>query len=175
MSLVKFYSRLSKLLLRGQIDEQDVSMCLKQLQGHLPVLVQCQEAENVRELLQNHLEALNALDRKKIFHAHLMAAAMNAWKLLNDPQRALLHLQQLFPFLKGFNSKKGSAASLMQIYQCDHERPARYLVAGRNCSISLPLPGVLMIQSNCSPNSSRNSITSVKRFSDSPKFSQRQP
>lgn len=137
MSLVKFYSRLSKLLLKGQIDEQDVSKCLKQLQGHLPVLVQCQEAENVRELLQNHLEALNALDRKKIFHAHLMAAAMNAWKLLNDPKRALLHLQQLFPFLKGFNSKKGSTASLMQIYQCDHERPARYLVAGRRYLIQL--------------------------------------
>lgn len=127
-ALVKLYSRLSKLRLNGTLTEEQVSNFICDLK--LPTCLQLEApAESGDLLLYQHLDALNALDRKKIFHSHSMALAWHSLQLLKDPQTALNHLQQLFPFLK--IQKKSTAVSLISIYQGDQERPARFLVAGK--------------------------------------------
>ena len=92
---------------------------------------------------------MSVLDRKKIFHSHLTSHAWHSLKILGDTQIALNQLQQVFPFLKGIASspssagtqqsqqKKNSSASLLQIYQNDHERPARFLICGRRYLLQL--------------------------------------
>lgn len=137
MSLVKFYSRLSKLRMRGILSESDLSTWLDKLQGLLPVCLQVEPAESGDLSLLRHLDALNVLDRKKIFHSHWMALAWHSSKLLNDPQGALNYLQNIFPFLKQQQKKTNSSCSLLQIYQCEHERPARFLAAGHRYLLQL--------------------------------------
>ena len=134
MSLVKFYSRISKLRMNETLTEEEIPSLLNDL--NIPTCLKISTpGETGDVLLYQHLEALNVLDRKKIFHSHVTALAWHSSKVLKDSQRALIHLQQIFPFLK--SNKKSAAASLLQIYQCDHERPARFLVAGKRYLLQL--------------------------------------
>jgi hypothetical protein len=136
MSLVKFYSRLSKLRMNGTgtLTEEQISFFICDL--NLPASLKIEApAESGDILLYQYMEALHVLDRKRIFHSHVTALAWHSSRVLNDQHCALNHLQQLFPFLK--SSKKSTSVSLLQIYQCDHERPARFLVAGKRYLLQL--------------------------------------
>ena len=150
MSLVKFYSRLSKLRITGKFTAHDVERWLDQLQGSLPTCLQLNERRIGGDLiLLDSLDSLSILDRKKIFHSHLITLAWHSAKVLGDNQTALNQLQQIFPFLRGVavcavgaaasqtQQKKNSSASLLQIYQNDHERPARFLICGRRYLLQL--------------------------------------
>ena len=139
MSLVKFYSRLSKFRMKGIINESDVITWLNCLHGFLPncLAIEAKASASGDISLLNHLESLNALDRKKIFHSHLAAIAWHSTKVLGDPRSALNSLQIIFPFLKQQQQKKSNSTSLIQIYQCEHERPARFLIAGKRYLLQL--------------------------------------
>ncbi len=117
-SLAKFYSRLCK-------NDQLISKNLNEIEQFLPAIGKpVEEASSPVHNLLAHLDALNNLDRKKIFHAHYMTAGMLNWRLLNDSQAAIAQLSSIFPFLK---PNKRIAQSLCQVYQSDHDRPARFL------------------------------------------------
>ena len=143
MSLVKFYSRLSKLRISGAFTAENVQRWLDQIQGSLPTCLRTNETRANGDLtLLDSLESLSVLDRKKIFHSQVTSLAWFSFKILGDTQSALNQLQQLFPFLKGIASssnsqKKNSSSSLLQIYQNDHERPARFLICGRRYLLQL--------------------------------------
>lgn len=162
MSLVKVYSRLSKLKMKNLISDQVLLENLTDIQSYLPTcLKSCitEETEPPRtadEILLNHLEALNVLDRKKIFHSHIMTLSLHSFHVQvqknNAPSNSFpdpftSYLPQLFPFLKQrqqqqqqqLQQKKTTSfnGSLLQIYQSDHERPARFLMAGRRYLLQL--------------------------------------
>lgn len=130
-SLAKIYARIAKC---G--NEHVISKTLDELAEHLPPVVKPKppRTDDAVETLLAHLDALNVLDRKRIFHAHVMTSAWLCWRLKQDPHAATAYLSTIFPFLK---PNKRVAQSLCLVYQSDHDRPARFLSCTRRYLLRL--------------------------------------